>query len=116
MRVALMALKNLIAVGPRSLEYAVVEKGLPKAVSNRALQRWDDADIPDLLAWMEEHLQAGIATLSSFERYRGELLSGSLTWAPMHESGAAQGGWLGLSWAVMVVPGLCSCVASLCSY
>lgn len=38
MRVALMALKNLIAVGPMSLEYAVVEKGLPKAVSNRSLQ------------------------------------------------------------------------------
>lgn len=33
-----MALKNLISVGPMSLEYAVVEKGLPKAVSNRALQ------------------------------------------------------------------------------
>ena len=37
-RVALMALKNLISVGPTSLEYAVVEKGLPKALSNRALQ------------------------------------------------------------------------------
>lgn len=37
-RVALMALKNLITVGPMSLEYAVVEKGLPKAVSNRSLQ------------------------------------------------------------------------------
>jgi hypothetical protein len=37
-RVALMALKNLIAAGPMSLEYAVVEKGLPKAVANRALQ------------------------------------------------------------------------------
>jgi hypothetical protein len=33
-----MALKNLISVGPMSLEYAVVEKGLPKALSNRALQ------------------------------------------------------------------------------
>jgi hypothetical protein len=37
-RVALMALKNLIAVGPMSLEYAVVEKGLPKALANRSLQ------------------------------------------------------------------------------
>lgn len=85
-RVALMALKNLIAVGPMSLEYAVVEKGLPKAVANRALQNWDDQDIPELLEWMEEHLQEGIATLSSFERYKKELLAGQLTWAPMHES------------------------------
>ncbi|PSC76439.1 V-type proton ATPase subunit H-like [Micractinium conductrix] len=87
-RVALMALKNLISVGPMSLEYAVVEKGLPKAVSNRALQHWDDSDIPDLLSWMEDHLQEGIATLSSFERYKKELLGGQLTWAPMHESDA----------------------------
>jgi V-type H+-transporting ATPase subunit H len=52
-------------------------------------QHWDDSDIADLLGWMEEHLQEGIATLSSFERYRKELLTGQLTWAPMHESGAA---------------------------
>lgn len=32
--------------------------------------------------------QEGIATLSSFERYKKELLAGQLTWAPMHESGA----------------------------
>lgn len=38
MRVALMALKNLVSAGPMSLEYAVVEKGLPKALANRALQ------------------------------------------------------------------------------
>lgn len=85
-RVALMALKNLISVGPMSLEYAVVEKGLPKALSNRALQHWDDQDIPELLEWMGEHLQEGIATLSSFERYKKELLGGQLSWAPMHES------------------------------
>ncbi len=33
-------------------------------------------------------VQEGIATLSSFERYKKELLSGQLTWAPMHDSGA----------------------------
>lgn len=37
-RIALLALQNLLSVGPASLEYAVVEKGLPKAVSNRLLQ------------------------------------------------------------------------------
>lgn len=52
------------------------------------VQHWDDSDIPELLGWMEEHLQEGIATLSSFERYKKELLAGQLTWAPMHESGA----------------------------
>lgn len=81
------------------------------------MQHWDDQDIPDLLDWMGEHLQAGIATISSFERYKKELLGGQLTWAPMHESGeqleglgderrpAAAGSgtqqrWRALSWGV----------------
>lgn len=84
-RVALLALRNLLSVGPESLEYAVVEKGLPRAVENRLLQNWDDADIPDQLEWTAEHLAAGIASLSSFDRYKREVLSGSLTRAPLHE-------------------------------
>eukprot|EP00887_Chlorella_sp_A99_P006497 scaffold3.g6497.t1 len=84
-RVALLALRNLLSVGPESLEFAVVEKGLPKAIENRLLQNWDDADIPELLEWTSEHLAAGIAALSSFERYRKEVLSGQLTWAPLHD-------------------------------
>ena len=36
--------------------------------------------------------QEGIATLSSFGRYREELLAGQLAWAPMHESGGLGGG------------------------
>lgn len=58
-RVALLALRNLLSVGSQSLEYAVVEKGLPKAVENRQLQvgwavmGWGD------VGWGEE--QAGVA-------------------------------------------------------
>lgn len=48
--------------------------------------------------------QEGIATLSSFERYKKELLAGQLTWAPMHESGGWAGSVLMLSacWALLV--------------
>jgi hypothetical protein len=55
---------------------------------------------------MEGHLAEGIATLSSFDRYKQELLSGQLSWAPMHESG----GWVGRG-----SPGRCleTAVASL---
>lgn len=38
-----------------------------------------------LLEWMEEQLAEGILTLSSFERYRKELLAGNLIWSPLHD-------------------------------
>lgn len=37
-RVALLALQNLLLVGPATIEYAVVDKELPKAIANRLLQ------------------------------------------------------------------------------
>lgn len=49
------------------------------------LQNWDDEDVVALLEWMEDQLAEGIMTLSSFERYRKELLAGTLTWSPLHE-------------------------------
>lgn len=85
-RCALLALRNLLSLGPASLEVAVVDKGLPRAVANRQLQRWDDADIPEQLAWMEAHLAEGIAALSSFDRFKREVTSGALSWSPLHDS------------------------------
>jgi V-type H+-transporting ATPase subunit H len=87
-RVALLALKNLLTIPGKAvaLEYAAVEKGLPKAIEVRSMQTWDDEDIPPLLEWMTDHLEHGILSMSSFERYKGELQSGRLTWGPMHDS------------------------------
>lgn len=86
-RAALLALKNLLGEGDHpALEFAVVEKGLPKAISTRLEQNWDDEDIPALLEWMDEHLQQGVLALTSFDRYRKELLAGVLTRSPLHDS------------------------------
>lgn len=84
-RVALLALQNLLLVGPATIEFAVVDKELPKAIANRAMQHWDDDDIPTLLEWMDDQLAEGILRLSSFERYKKELLAGTLNWSPLHE-------------------------------
>lgn len=87
-RVALLALKNLLTIPGKAvaLEYAAVEKGLPKAIEVRSMQTWDDEDIPPLLEWMTDHLEHGILSMSSFERYKGELQSGRLTMGPTHDS------------------------------
>jgi V-type H+-transporting ATPase subunit H len=85
-RVALLALRNLLAAGTPSLEFAVVEKGLPRAVSTRLEQTWDDEDVPQLLEWMAAHLEEGVLSLSSFDMYSRQLQTGDrLTWAPLHD-------------------------------
>jgi hypothetical protein len=49
-------------------------------------QSWGDEDIPDMLAFMEERLKVGIQELSSYDKYKKEVLSGCLDWTPMHTS------------------------------
>lgn len=50
------------------------------------LQSWGDEDIPDLLSALDEQLAADIVVLSSWEKYKKEVLGGSLDWSPMHTS------------------------------
>jgi len=86
-RAALLALQNLLADGSHpALQFAVVEKGLPKAVATRQEQGWDDEDVPVLLEWMQNHLSEGVLSFSSLERYRRELMQGTLTRSPIHDS------------------------------
>ncbi len=56
------------------------------------MQHWDDEDIPLLLEWVDEQLAEGILSLSSFERYKKELLAGSLNWSPLHDQVQWAGG------------------------
>ncbi|MEW5299224.1 MAG: hypothetical protein WDW36_002259 [Sanguina aurantia] len=85
-RVTMSALRNLLNYTELGLASDMVEAGLPKIVATRQLQTWGDSDIPELLSYLDESLKAGMTVLSSFERYRKEVLSGSLDWSPMHTS------------------------------
>jgi V-type H+-transporting ATPase subunit H len=88
-RAALLTLKNLLNVNDNAaLDYAVVEKGLGKAVSIRQEQNWDDDDVPALLDWMAGHLEERVIALSSLERYKKEVLGGTLRRSPLHDSDA----------------------------
>jgi V-type H+-transporting ATPase subunit H len=88
-RASLLALKNLLVDGSHpALEYAVVEKGLLKAVATRREQSWDDDDVAALLEWLEEHLEESVAGMNSLERYKQEVNRGTLTRSPLHESEA----------------------------
>lgn len=101
MRIALMTLAQLVASGDESQQSSMVEAGLPRIVRIRSAQAWSDEDIPALLESLDESLNTSVAALSSFEKYRNEVLTGALEWTPMHTSKTF--------WQVFI----CVCVAAL---
>ncbi|XP_071103905.1 V-type proton ATPase subunit H-like isoform X1 [Haliotis cracherodii] len=49
-------------------------------------RKFDDQDIVDDLAYLNEKLQRSVADLSSFDEYSTEVKSGRLEWSPVHKS------------------------------
>lgn len=86
-RVAVLSLKNLLKKGG-TLGDSMVELGLPKVVQSLKQQAWTDEDLKDALGVLEAGLKANIVVLSSFDKYKQEVLSGSLDWTPMHKDPA----------------------------
>ncbi|WIA28333.1 hypothetical protein OEZ86_010883 [Tetradesmus obliquus] len=85
-RVALLSLRNLLGEPELGAASDMVEAGLPKVLATRGLQSWGDEDIPELLEALGEALKEQAVVLSSWEKYKKEVLSGSLDWSPMHSS------------------------------
>uniref|UniRef100_A0A7S3RAK0 V-type proton ATPase subunit H n=1 Tax=Dunaliella tertiolecta TaxID=3047 RepID=A0A7S3RAK0_DUNTE len=87
-RVALSSLRNLLEDEDlhNNLASEMVDSGLHKIVATRQLQSWGDEDVPELLTTMEDKLRHGIQMMSSFDKYRKELMSGHLDWGPSHTS------------------------------
>jgi V-type H+-transporting ATPase subunit H len=87
-RVALASLRNLLCHDELGLSAVAVTAGLPQLIAQRSQQHWGDADVPELLAFLDERLKADIAVLSSFDLYKKEVLGGALDWSSMHTSDA----------------------------
>eukprot|EP00249_Psilotum_nudum_P006869 c20124_g1_i1 orf=272-1705(+) len=82
-RVTVLTIKNLISKGV--LASQMVELGLPKIVQSLKLQAWSDEDLTEALASLEESLKGSVKKLSSFDKYKQEVLSGNLDWTSMHK-------------------------------
>ena len=77
---ALCGLHNQASLGD-----AMVECGLPKIVASLKMQAWGDEDLKTALDTLEGDLKAKVKVLSSFDKYKGEVMSGTLDWSPMHK-------------------------------
>ncbi|KAF3784729.1 putative V-type proton ATPase subunit H [Nymphaea thermarum] len=82
-RVVIFTLKNLLPNGTFGAQ--MVDLGLPQIVQSLKTQAWSDEDLLDVLDQLEEGLKDNIKQLSSFDKYKQEVLLGHLDWSPMHK-------------------------------
>ncbi|XP_054824068.1 V-type proton ATPase subunit H-like [Prosopis cineraria] len=82
-RVVILTLKNLLSKG--TLGAQMVDLQLPQVVQSLKAQAWSDEDLLEALNYLEEGLKDNIKKLSSFDKYKQEVLLGNLDWSPMHK-------------------------------
>ncbi|KAH6769443.1 vacuolar ATP synthase subunit H family protein [Perilla frutescens var. frutescens] len=82
-RVVVLTLRNLLHKGTFGAH--MVDLGLPLVVQNLKAQAWSDEDLMEALNQLEQGLKDNIKKLSSFEKYKQEVLLGHLDWSPMHK-------------------------------
>ncbi|CAL1361991.1 unnamed protein product [Linum trigynum] len=82
-RVVVLTFRNLLSKGTFGAQ--MVDLGLLQTVQSLKTQAWSDEDLLEALDLLEEGLKVNIKKLSSFEKYKQEVLLGHLDWSPMHK-------------------------------
>ncbi|XP_078163215.1 putative V-type proton ATPase subunit H [Carex rostrata] len=82
-RVVVLIFRNLI---PKTAFAAqMIDLGLPQIVQSLKAQAWSDEDLLEALNQLEAGLKENIKRLSSFDKYKQQVLLGHLDWSPMHK-------------------------------
>ncbi|KAK4804300.1 hypothetical protein SAY86_004117 [Trapa natans] len=82
-RVVVLTFKNFLAKEVFGAQ--MVDLGLLQIVESLKAQAWSDEDLLDALNQLEEGLRQNIKKLSSFDKYKQEILLGHLDWSPVHK-------------------------------
>lgn len=82
-RVVVLTLRNLLLKG--TFGALMVDLGVLHIVQSLKAQAWSDEDLLEALNQLEEGLKDNIKKLSSFDKYKQEVLLGHLDWSPMHK-------------------------------
>ncbi|XP_021899696.1 V-type proton ATPase subunit H [Carica papaya] len=82
-RVIVLTLRNLLPKGTFGAQ--MVDLSLPQIVQSLKTQAWSDEDLLEALNQLEEGLKDNIKKLSSFDKYKQEVLLGHLDWTPVHK-------------------------------
>lgn len=84
-RISLATLRNILKMSV-TLRKEMVGAGLVAALQNLCFRRWNDEDIRDDLGVLADALEHELASMSNFDVYRAEVLSGALEWTPVHRN------------------------------
>ncbi|KAK8590053.1 hypothetical protein V6N12_024437 [Hibiscus sabdariffa] len=82
-RVVVLTFRNMLSKGTFGAQ--MVDLGLPQIVQSLKAQAWSDEDLLEALNQLEDGLKDNIKKLSSFDKYKQEVLLGHLDWSPMHK-------------------------------
>jgi len=86
-RIGIALLRNLRNHGPdNENNVQMLDAGFIRVLDNIRLRNWKDQEMEKNLEELNESLQAVLQEMSSWERYRSEILSGNLEWSPVHRS------------------------------
>jgi len=84
-RLSLATLRNLLDISTNNEE--MITYGIVKPLESLLQKNWShDEDVLDDLQTIKEALQKNIAQLTSFDVYKGEVMSGNLSWSAVHRS------------------------------
>lgn len=82
-RISLATLRNILKMSV-TLRKEMVGAGLVSALQSLCFRRWNDEDIREDLGVLADALESELASMSNFDVYRAEVLSGALEWTPAH--------------------------------
>ncbi|OWM83593.1 hypothetical protein CDL15_Pgr004022 [Punica granatum] len=82
-RVVVLTFKNFLE--KEAFIAPMVDLGLLQVVESLKAQAWSDEDLLEALNHLEVGLRVNIKKLSSFDKYKQEVLLGHLDWSPVHK-------------------------------
>jgi len=83
-RISLATLRNLLGLGKNN-EF-MITYGLLQALGLLKQKRWGDEELETDIKEIEQALEKNVDDLTSWDRYKIELLSNKLEWSPPHKS------------------------------
>ncbi|KAG9069901.1 H(+)-transporting V1 sector ATPase subunit H [Linnemannia hyalina] len=85
-RVIISTLRNLVERAPEANLAAMAAVKLLTFTENLSTRKWSDGEILEDVNYLKAELEENFQTLTTFEVYQAELLSGRLIWSPPHQS------------------------------
>ncbi|CCM03836.1 uncharacterized protein FIBRA_05985 [Fibroporia radiculosa] len=85
-RVVVASFRNLVSQAPSANLPAMLVAQLLPFVKNLCTRKWSDEDIIEDVQYLRDELNARFQSMTTYDEYSSELISGHLSWTPVHES------------------------------